>query len=812
MRTTNRKVSASLIQKALDEHTGSLVEVTRRFKCASCHASHSPGSDCLILPGRLHVCLNCVMRLMIEALPSDFGSWTINKVLTMLQSTPQERLLGIAACEKRERKITVWRNKYSFSDLTHSPSIFAALLACLVDSGTEVEEKLVRSLALTRLKNIFSYEELQGMLLAISPESPQKVILGAISALSISPCPDSDKLIWLCQWNQAADPDVRDLALQAIKQLGESDFVDLAHEKKVGEMTAELMSKTKLKDLNSLQSYVQSVTGIEVNATKKEQIARAICSYFAHPDAPKKFYSSLKPDHRKICDHLMYRRESITAKTLKQATGIEVTEKVGNSYFHSWQLLPEFSGLLTMNTYVYERPIALHEWLLPFLKAGAPKPAGATLTGTNTPSKAKNIRLCAFEPSFLSQASAVEALYFQGGLKLTKSGLPGIPGLRAMQQAGGYAEFFPDIKHLALERSRILAKLLKLLPPPEMMRTTPEPIFQAWLDLFFKPRTPVKRVRRQKAPPIFTPFLDYIKGAPESSYPEEEAANAKILQQILQQIPRGKWVTPQAVQKFMFFNELELRMPYDFGEGYIIVQGDWDETTRLYLHEAKDQLWDEAFMRAMFMVMAAIGVLEVALRTPHNPLKKGFKQDYLMAGDGLVALRLTPLGDWYFHQQKSDIFKMESTGSITLDERRLLIRLQGRNPVLEMTLEHAAESVGNGLYRINGATFLQGCRQQSDVQKKIEVLKSLLPEDLPQVWQNFLSGLLARINPLRSADYKVLKLNDSPELANAFLTDPKLKELTLKAEGGHILVAATDCENLRNRLGELGYFVEKLSS
>ncbi len=809
--TAALRASASMIKNALSAKSGIVETPPRATRCAGCGVSGRNAH--ILLKNNMGICMACTQEAMGDTLPKDSRTWTVETVAAKLSGTRDQRLQALVACRKHGASRNRWSGDLLMADLYTDRSLFLARLVCLTWAGQEFEDILLRSILRDQVANLFNIPDLADALLSLSPASAPSRILGALEALPLHPGSLSDKIRWLNQWQNSKDQTVRPAVLDALKQLGYEDFVDPDLEEDIDEITESLLIDYLADELKQLATYVKSVSGVPVTAGGKEAIARRLAVHFAQPGAAARFYSQIPEQHRQLVNALIWQRYPVRPDDLLRETGIAVVveEKQGR-YYSRVELKSEYGGLLELSSYYDARRVRLYPWFKQLLRGQVPLPPGADLSGAAAPPE--NSRMVPFDSRFLNVTPAIETVFFQNALPTKMSGLPTVAALRQLAELGGYAEFFPDIRELEHERGNLIFRLLLQLQKPDVPRTDPEQTLRAWLDTIFGADPEPDDNRRNGSAGRtrwnMAACLGHLKGAGKYDYSQVDQYNAAILRELIKALPADNWVGIGDVFGHMLCHDRTIAVPDGYLDAYTAVPNGGGGRQRFCVHEAPEMLYERPLVQSMFMLMAAIGILEVAVRKPLSPFSELLGKEYMIPGDGLVAVRATPLAQWYFHNAKLDSFQSTAEGTISLDERRLLIRLSGEDPVLKTILSRVADPVARSTYRVSPATFLRSCRTPDDILEKVNSLETILPDDLPPVWKRFFADIQTRIDPIKPASYRVFKLGDSPELSNLFLTDPKLAACALKAEGGHILVSSAKRKQLQARLAELGYFVGKL--
>ncbi len=817
--------TAKAVQDALARQQGRIELAGKRLSCDLCRDSQLPNRYVLRLPppASACICMGCVLKCSAGKLPEAAKQWTPQQVVSLLEGAAEQRLEAMAACQAYGMKKPVaWYDRYETpTPLCTHVSIFRATLACLSWPGNDYLAALVRGAARHRLAFLLRRPETQPHLWKIDPAATPHLAQAALGALDLPGLAIADQVKWLSSFENCGDEKLAAAALRKLRDLQVDDFAAAETQARNQPLIDEMVHSFILDQLKPIAVFFQRVTGMALQSGSKEKICRTLVNYFARPGGKQEFYARLSEPQRKLFEFLVWKKKPEAATVIERELGfpVVVAQRVtsfsyGKQHVH-YGLAKDFEGLVDKHSSYGYLPedfrVRLNSWYVEQLKPCVPLPAGATIRGSDQPPAGQEIVVHHFDPTLVNSASALEALFFQQVITFKADGSPTVAGLRQLLKVGGHAEFFPAMPELALARTELLGRLLALVPAPELPRTDTEAIMRLWLETLTTAAVRRKRgkgseTRRPSGLELCTGF---VRG---DQFCDGDPAEQAILERLVglaKAMPSGKWVSCKEIFDYLLYNDLELPLPPSFKFAWVRVDRDWGQQ-KVGLREDLEAYWRQPLVRAFLFALAALGALDVALAPPHNPLCDKQKTPYFGPGDGIQAIRLSPLGEWFFHGRQVDCFQPSAAGTIHLDPRRLLIRLQGRDPVLKLTLEQIAQPVGDGFYRLDAATFLRNCHSRAEIEKKVQAIKSLLPDHLPPVWQTFFASLLERIDPLKKCSHIVLELKEGAELQRLFLADPTLKEVALKAEGRRILVSQGNLKRLKKRLGELGYFVDSL--
>ncbi|MCP4403683.1 MAG: hypothetical protein GY801_41055, partial [bacterium] len=315
-------------------------------------------------------------------------------------------------------------------------------------------------------------------------------------------------------------------------------------------------------------------------------------------------------------------------------------------------------------------------------------------------------------------------------------------------------------------------------------------------------------------------FLYHLKGGGyyEYDYAKRETHVKSSLLTLLKALTPSKWYSLDGLLKYGFYRDLYLYViqPDRYGSELYFSKshgGAYGGYERTYVRrENYTQVVTAPFLKTTFFLFAAFGLLDLAYNLPENPEIQERNKAYLSPFDGLRYVRLTPLGAYAIGLQKSYKATVhEESANVALDDKRLILTLEGQDPLKQMVLEKMADKISNTCYKVNYQSFLKECATRKDIKQKIEMFRDLVSETPPPVWQDFLQDVQNKINPLvKQSKLTAFRLQESKELIALFAQDEVLKKYVLKAEGFHVLIEQKDISKIKKRLEEFGYFIDNI--
>jgi hypothetical protein len=219
----------------------------------------------------------------------------------------------------------------------------------------------------------------------------------------------------------------------------------------------------------------------------------------------------------------------------------------------------------------------------------------------------------------------------------------------------------------------------------------------------------------------------------------------------------------------------------------------------------------EQFTRPLFSMllieMAYIGIVDVALKDDWDS-----ERDSL--ADLVVAYRLTDVGKYVLGKTTTEPQVIDG-GDVNIefdiDDKNLIVRCMADDNPYESLLNMMAKNIGGHRYVFTEESFLSGCNNTADVMQHVELFKSYVSATPPQIWTDFFNRMVQRSTVVKvdKTKYVVLKLDENDRaLLNAVVTDPKLRELCIRAEGHRVLIEAENYDAAKAALRAHGYVLK----
>lgn len=418
----------------------------------------------------------------------------------------------------------------------------------------------------------------------------------------------------------------------------------------------------------------------------------------------------------------------------------------------------------------------------------------------------KDITIHSLEPSTLKILPIADAVLSQAALIGKTQKISATALKKAILQLGT-EEFFTDESlpkdMLTLRRSMILqlAALFRHHFSNYARKNKSLPIEQRLRTMFD---------RLLKYPDIFIPVIFYyMTGLRENIISESYSKDIVVsLVSELKSLKNGEWYDVKDILNDCFMKDvyafhLEFFQIYQLSRATIRNKFTGNEEPI-----TPDRLKEELglpLVKGLLMCLAAFGILDIAVSE--------FYEDDCSPYDGVEYIRITNLGAYVL--MKTEEYtppKIEDHEVyFDLDPNRLILRSIVKDNPYEGLLTDTCVPIGNSRYKMSAETFLAHCQNRNDVEDKIKFFKRYISGDLSEIWTHFFDSLLQRCNPLTSVnsmEYRIFQIGPTNKSLMRLLTsDPKLSQMTIRAENYTILVKTSDLQKFINRLKSLGYLM-----
>ena len=567
-----------------------------------------------------------------------------------------------------------------------------------------------------------------------------------------------------------------------------------------------------------------------VNKLKKTELVRLLSTVYSDKDLFHELLSHLSEGVRNVLDLLVWDGGEHRVETLRKMFQTEImkTEEkqkygktVSEETIRDEYLLFRFRTHYRYTNYTYS--LYLPDELRKQFKTCLPIPKEADILPFDHIEDTEFV----YEDGdqIISQIRLFCSYIQQGHLKSSKNSDKILK--TALRQMAGYCnilEFYENKdKALQFMRTQLLTDFLTKAQISESGDPPQELLKQIFHDFFTAKKT--KWYEGYK----LNGLLYHLKGMHNvrsgyhgQSHEKNERNVRQSLFSLLKKMPPSQWVSAENLLKYSLYRDIDLDIVDRGAAKRYLSFHKKNEGDRKYSYRSYEQvyvtfgLYHEAllkpFFRAVLFLFASFGILDLAYNLPENKVIREKDHEHLSVFDGLKYIRLTGLGA-YILGVADDYGKTpdEEVAKITLDENRLIISMEGKDPLLSLVLKKLGDKISENCYKVDYNSFLKTCTTKEEIEQKVALFKDQISADPPRVWQDFLDELLGKVNPLiPKGTMIVYKLKPEKELISLIAKDEILKKYVLKAENYHILVDSMHRSKVKKRLEGFGYFIDRM--
>ena len=580
---------------------------------------------------------------------------------------------------------------------------------------------------------------------------------------------------------------------------------------------------------NHLHDYLFTAENFQVKGNftigklKKSDTARALAKVYGNKELFQAFFDRLPQGVQDILESLVWEGGEREAKQLEKLFHVEIVKTARKGGYGNTQDIHDPYVIFQVRSqydwrsyrdYSYSFYLSVADRFRKTFKEYLSAPDGYDIAALDRIKK--TALLYEDQDRILRHVKLYVTYIEQGNLKFSKStGKLLKSSLTQMAKYCSIKEFYDKSrKDLEYIKTRLIIDFLQGVQVE--MAQVPAELIKTIFQNFFKTTTANPKSKQKK----LYAFLYHLKGSYyEYNYEKREKRVKRSLQQLLKALPVSQWVSFENIEKYCFYreiyfnvverknygNDLYFNKKYrgSFSGGY----------ERVYIREGqyKDAVI-VPFLKTMMFLFATFGILDVAYDVPENPLLQERDNPYLSLFDGVHYVRLTPLGAYILGlKKKYDAVVQEEIANVLLDDKRLIMTMEGRDPLKAMVIEKLADQISENCYKVNYQSFLKECSTKKDIKQKITMFKDHVSEKPPPIWQEFLDDVESKINPLVSKQkMKVFKLKQSQDLIALMARDDVLKQYIRKAEEYHIVIEESNISKVKKRLEEFGYFIDNI--
>ena len=567
-------------------------------------------------------------------------------------------------------------------------------------------------------------------------------------------------------------------------------------------------------------SYLQKLVPDLKKRPKKSMVTKLFVGM--RPAEVEAFIASFPQDTYTAFSALLWER-SIRYDKFKEKTGVvfEWMEDLGNRHFYDKKKSngDGLSALIVfhpeINHYAHETDVANSQVSLPpsvrsWLKPYFPKPEGYNIQALAEEPKVTKTRFLFSDPTQSLQTIASTADFLtRSKIKMLASGEPAKSSIREIQKAVSPKEFYTKSSGLGDLRTRLLIHTLRATDRKKLSKFTAG---NTDAGDFINELVTNFLGQSKKYIPSLLPYLGLKEWEIFGTLQDNEDLLLEGLRLALTNCPSNSWISFESIKRFLLLRDQKIiTYPLNLEAKVLNKDNAYLRNTPIDARNDFELLRDPLLAGALF-TLAAIGALEIFYEEPKNETYLYRRNPFLTELEGVLAVRLTPMGEFIFGLREDLGFEFSGIerGGIDFHPSRLHVHATGIDPITQSALDNYLEKLGEQHFRLTRSSLIGKANTQKEIKARVDNFKKELRETLPKHWVDFIQKILDEKPVLRESNtcFQVFEIADDAMIRNAFLKDPILKKLSAKAEGWRILVENKDLAKLKARLRALGFICE----
>lgn len=313
-------------------------------------------------------------------------------------------------------------------------------------------------------------------------------------------------------------------------------------------------------------------------------------------------------------------------------------------------------------------------------------------------------------------------------------------------------------------------------------------------------------------------FVSHLKKVRFDPYYTSEYEFFQIMKQIINILPTEDSFAIKNIVNFCKYRNIrfDLEKPYKTDGYWMNCDVFGVSGVRQELLSANDGnyefLFMEPFIKGFFFYLGSLGLFELHYNKPeseYNISSKG--SDYISVWDGLVSCKMTTLGKYIFeHTNKYERVKViKKSLSVKFDEYKPIIIIEESDVLMMAKLEPYTSKYEDRKYILNYSKIFKDCNSYKALELKIDSFYKIFDSKLPKIFDEYFRDIKEKANLLQR-DFRqiVISLKNDKKLMNLFMTNIKLQNMIIKAQGYKIIVLKENMTKLTKILKDNGFFID----
>jgi len=290
-----------------------------------------------------------------------------------------------------------------------------------------------------------------------------------------------------------------------------------------------------------------------------------------------------------------------------------------------------------------------------------------------------------------------------------------------------------------------------------------------------------------------------------------------LLKLIIVAMPKDGYVSIKNILSYCKYRNLGFNFDSGYKTNEYMMNCDMDTqygqiNDDLKVKEHYESIYFDPIVKASFYFLASLGLLELKYDDPKSEYTVTAKgKEYITVWDNLEYIKLTQLGLYVFGYNKTYEVKQVETNNVKLkfDEYKPIITVDKNDSIMLAKLEPYTIEFEKDKYILNYSKVFRDCKTTKALHLKIDGFYNNIEANPPQIFIDFFNDIKRKSNMLSNeSKYSVIELKNNKELLNLFMTNKRLQDIIIKAEGYRVILLKSDMIKFTRIVKENGFFVE----
>ncbi|MGL1890154.1 MAG: hypothetical protein OCD02_00940 [Spirochaetaceae bacterium] len=276
-----------------------------------------------------------------------------------------------------------------------------------------------------------------------------------------------------------------------------------------------------------------------------------------------------------------------------------------------------------------------------------------------------------------------------------------------------------------------------------------------------------------------------------------------------------QWVDIRSLVTTLSFDEDTQIFDTSFFGKHLCVKVDkvfareYSRDIELTLKEDNEDYLLTPLCKGIITMLHSFGVVDIGISENVQTTRLKEKNQGLTAFDKITHFRMTQFGKKLFGQKSTYVEPTTEEFSYIFHRTKTIVSTIGKDSAFNLFLNRIGDSIGSGAYLINYKSFFKECETTQDVSYNIDRLEEMLPDVIPEVWNQFITAIQDRIEPTYN-DQELLIINfprENKGFIDVVLNNDKIRGLFLMVEGFRGAFNKSDYKTFKKLMKDEGFLI-----